>query len=134
MRLTYRLVLLLALGALPLLFVGLAPWLLDAVLIYNALLAACAAADFLASPKPETALTLERTVDDKLSLGASNPVTIEARNSSTQPLKLTVRDLPPPIFELTGLAQRTIALPPDPRPVRMTYSCHPARQRRLCVR
>lgn len=100
MHLTNRLVLLLALGALPLLFVGYADWLLTVVLIYNALLAACAVADFLASPRPEEALILERTVDDKLSLGAPNPVVIEARNSSGQPLKLTVRDLPPPAFDL----------------------------------
>ncbi len=125
MRLTPRLVLLLALGALPLLFVGLAPWLLDAVLLYNALLAACAIADFLASPRPENALTLERTVDDKLSLGASNPVTLEARNSSTQPIKLTVRDLPPPTFDLDRPAMLTLTLPPDPRPICVTYHVTP---------
>ena len=125
MRLTYRLVLLLALGAVPLFFVGLAPWLLTAVLIYNALLAACAVADFLAAPRPETALTLSRTVDDKLSLGASNPVTLEVRNASTQPLRVTVRDLPPPTFEQTGASERTLTLPPDPRPVRAVYHVSP---------
>jgi len=125
MRLTYRLVILLALGALPLLFVGHFPWLLTSVLAYNALLAACAAADFLASPRPETALTLERIVDEKLSLGAANAVQIEARNNSGQPLALTIRDLPPPTFELDRSAQQTVLLHDDPRPVRVTYHATP---------
>ena len=98
---------------------------LTAVLIYNALLAACAVADFLAAPRPENALTLTRTVDDKLSLGAPNPVTLEARNGSSQPLRVTVRDLPPPTFELTGPSEKVLALPPDPRPVRTTYQVTP---------
>jgi len=125
MRLTYRFILLLALGALPLLFVGTAPWLLTAVLSYNALLAACAVADFLASPRPEKAVILERRVEDKLSLGASNPVTVEARNGSGQAMRLNFRDLPPPTFELDRLAEGTLALPPDPRPVRYLYHVTP---------
>jgi len=125
MRLTYRFIALLALGVLPLLFVGMAPWLLSAVLLYNALLAACAVADFLASPRPEGALILERIVDEKLSLGAANPVTIEARNSSGQELKVTVRDLPPSPFALDVPAESTLRLPPDPRPIRFLYHVTP---------
>ncbi len=125
MRLTPRFVVLLALGALPLLFAASAPWLLNAVLLYNALLAACAAADFLASPRPEKALRLERTVEDKLSLGAANSVTVEARNGSGQPLKIIIRDLPPPTFELDRPAEGPLSLPSDPRPVRYTYHVTP---------
>jgi len=125
MRLTYRLVLLLALGALPLLFVARAPWLLTAVLLYNALLAACAVADFLASPAPDKAVSLSRIVDEKLSLGASNAVTIEVRNRTSAPLALTIRDLPPPTFGLDRAVEGRMLLPPDPRPVRFVYHVTP---------
>ncbi len=125
MRLTYRLVLLLALGALPLLFVARAPWLLTAVLLYNAVLAACAVADFLASPQPDQALTLTRAVDDKLALGAPNAVVIEVRNRTSAPLALTLRDLPPPTFALDRAVEGRLLLPPDPRPVRFVYHVTP---------
>ncbi len=125
MRLTYRLILLLALGALPLLFVSRAPWLLTAVLVYNALLAACAVADFLASPAPDKAVSLSRMVDEKLSLGASNAVTLEVRNRTEAPLALTIRDLPPPTFGLDRAVEGRMLLPPDPRPVRFVYHVTP---------
>ncbi len=125
MRLTPRFVVLLALAALPLLLVGIAPWLLAVVLVFNALLAACTLADFLAAPKPETALSLTRTVDEKLSLGVANPVTVTAQNKSPTALHLRVRDLPPPTFDLSGPAERTLVLPPDPRPLAFAYSVTP---------
>ncbi len=125
MRLTYRLVLLLALGALPLLFVARAPWLLTAVLLYNAVLAACAVADFLAAPQPDEAIALTRAVDDKLALGAPNAVVIEVRNRTSAPLALTLRDLPPPTFALDRAVEGRLLLPPDPRPVRFVYHVTP---------
>ena len=125
MRLTYRLVVLLALGALPLLLLARAPWLLSAVLLYNALLAACAVADFLASPRPEQAVSLTRQVDEKLALGAPNTVTIEVRNRTAAPLRLTLRDLPPPTFDCDRSVEGQISLPPDPRPVRFVYQVTP---------
>ena len=125
MRLTLRFVVLLALGALPLLLVGAVPWLLSAVLIYNALLAAATLADFLAAPKPEAALSLTRTVDEKLSLGVANPVTVTAQNKSQATLRLRVRDLPPPTFDLDSSAERALTLPPDPRPLAFVYHVTP---------
>ncbi len=125
MRLTPRFVVLLALGALPLLLVGFAPWMLAVVLAYNAGLAACTLADFLAAPRPETALTLTRTVDEKLSLGVANPVTVTAQNKSPLALRLRVRDLPPPTFDLDSAVERTLILPSDPRPVSFTYQTTP---------
>ncbi len=125
MRLTPRFVVLLALGALPLLLVGFAPWLLAVVLVYNAVLAACTLADFFAAPKPETALTLTRAVDEKLSLGVANPVTVTAQNKSPMALRLRVRDLPPPTFDLGSSAERTLLLPPDPRPLSFAYQVTP---------
>ncbi len=125
MRLTYRLVLLLALGALPLLFEARASWVLTAVLVYNALLAACTLADFLASPAPDKAVSLTRTVDEKLALGAQNAVTIEVRNRTDAPLALTIRDLPPPTFGLDRAVEGRMSLPADPRPVRFVYHVTP---------
>jgi len=125
MRLTPRFVVLLALGAVPLLFVGILPDLLTAVLIYNALLAAATLADFFAAPKPEAALSLTRTVDEKLSLGAANRVLVTAQNKSPMTLRLQVRDIPPATFELDSTVERTLTLPPDPRPLAFTYSVTP---------
>lgn len=125
MRLTLRLALLVALGAVPLLFVGFAPWLVPVVLVYNALLAACTIADGLAAPRPERALRVERTVDEKLSLGAANPVIVDVRNLTSGPLRVTVRDEPPYQFALDSPAQRIISLGAD-RDARITYHLTPA--------
>ena len=115
----------LALGALPLLLVGLAPWLLTVVLFYNAVLLACTLADFLAAPPPEKAVSLTRSVDEKLALGTPNRVSIEARNRSAMTLRLRVRDQPPPTFDLGSPAERVLTLPPDPRPVQFEYQATP---------
>ena len=125
MRLTPRFVVLLALGALPLLLAGLAPWLLTLVLLYNAALLACTLADFLAAPPPEKAVSLTRTVDEKLALGTANRVGVEARNRSAMTLHLRVRDQPPPTFDLDSLAERVLVLPPDPRPISFSYQTTP---------
>jgi uncharacterized protein (DUF58 family) len=125
MRLTPRLALLAALGAVPLLFVAHAPWLLPGVLAYDALLGILTVADFLAVPAPERALTVDRLVDDKLSLGAANAVVLEARNRSGLPLRVTLRDDPPYQFALDGPAQRELALTPDNRPERFSYHVTP---------
>ncbi len=125
MRLTPRFVVLVAAGAVPLLFVGYAPWLLTLVLVYNAALLAATLADFLAAPRPEAALSLTRTVDEKLSLGTANAVTVTAQNKSATALTLAVRDLPPPTFDLDSAVERKLLLPPDPRPVGFTYHVTP---------
>ena len=124
MRLTYRLALLVALGALPLLFTGYASWLASFVLVYNFLLAALALADFLASPPPSQAVSIMRLVDDKLSLGGSNPVSVEAQNRSGRTLLLTVRDEPPFPFALSGTAQQQMTLLPG-QAKRYTYHLNP---------
>ena len=114
MRLTYRLVLLVAVGAIPLLFIHFAPWLLTAVVLYNILLGALTIADFLAAPVPERVLTVDRYVDDKLSLGASNPVTVRG----TQRLR------PAP----QGDVPRRPALPVRPRGADAADADAPSRQ------
>lgn len=124
MRPTRRLAALIAVGAIPLLFVGYAPWLTIIVLLYNLLLVACAVADGLAAARPSRAVRVERTVDEELSLGAANPVVIAMQGLTGAPLSVTVRDEPPYQFELDSPVQRTVALRPD-RALRITYHVTP---------
>lgn len=132
MRLTPRLAIFIALGAIPLLFIAHFPWLLTVVLVYDILLGALTLADFLALPQPERALTVERVVDEKLSLGAANAVTVEARNHSGLPLRVTLRDDPPFTFVQEGLAEQTLALSPDNRPQQFTYHVTPPAKGDFC--
>jgi uncharacterized protein (DUF58 family) len=125
MRLTFRLAILVALGILPLLFVGLAPVLLYFVLAYNFVLLAATIADALATPAPDQALRAERTVDEKLSLGASNPVTVDVQNRTGGLLHVTILDEPPYQFALDSPAQRVLALPGGNRALNFTYHVTP---------
>ncbi len=125
MRLTYRLAILVALGVLPLLFVGHAPGLLYAVLGYNFLLAACTVADALATPAPGDALRAERQVDEKLSLGAANAVAVDVQNRTGSALRVTARDTPPYQFALDSPVQRVLPVPGGNRALRFTYSVTP---------
>jgi uncharacterized protein (DUF58 family) len=125
MRLTPRLALLAALGAIPLLFIGHLPWLLNVVLVYDVLLGLVTVADFLAIPAPERALTVEREADEKLSLGAANLIVLEVRNQSGLPLRVTLRDDPPFQFALEGPAQHERVLAADSRPERFSYHVTP---------
>jgi len=125
MRLTYRLAALAACGIVPLLFAGRLPWLLPLVLLFNVLLAAAAVADFLVSPRPENALTAERTVHEKLSLGTANPVSVTLRNKSGLPLRVTCRDYPPYQFETVPSAERLLNVPPNHRAAAFEYQVTP---------
>ncbi len=125
MRVTLRLALLAAFLALPLLFTGRFPVLLPVVLLADFVLLACALADLLSLPTPERAVSVRRIVDEKLSLGAQNPVVLETRNLTGRALQLTLRDEPPAVFDLDRPAQSVVALPPDPRPVVTRYLVTP---------
>lgn len=125
MRLTYRLAGLAAAGALPLLLCGRFPGLLAVVVAYNLALAACALADFLASPRPEDVLRVERGVDEKLSLGQPNPVTLTLRNAGHLPLCVTVRDSPPWSFEASPGPEHSLTVGAGHRASSWTYSVTP---------
>lgn len=125
MRLTYRLVILAAIGVIPIFFLLTAPWLIWLVIGYDFILAATTLADYLASPKPERWLTVERYVDGKLSLNAPNPVTIELRNRWSRPLKTVVLDRPPFKFDVEGEVEHTLDAPTQNRPVRFGYKVTP---------
>ena len=125
MRLTYRLALLVALGALPLFLLARVPWLVYLVLAYNFVIAAFTVADYFAAPKPDQILSVERLVDEKLSLGASNPVRVVVRSLYHRELKVTVRDEPPYRFDITGLTTQEIHVPVGNRPATMQYAVTP---------
>jgi uncharacterized protein (DUF58 family) len=83
-----------ALGAIPLLLTGLNSSLLAVAIGWSALLVLLAVADWLLLQRPET-LEVERVVDEKLSLGAENPVRVRVRNGGKRRVALDLRDTPP---------------------------------------
>lgn len=125
MRVTYRLAILVALGAIPMLMLQRAPWLLFAVLGYNFLLAVFTVADYIAMPRPDQILSVERIVDEKLSLGASNPVRLEVRSLFHRELKVIVRDEPPYRFDVDGPTQRELTVFTGNRPATVQYHVTP---------
>lgn len=125
MRLKYRLAILVAAGAAPLCFLQHAPWILWAVLGYNCLLVAATVADVLALPRPDQILSVERHVDEKLSLGAKNQVAVEVRSLFSRPLAIRVRDEPPYRFDVDGSAEKILAVQTGNRPARFTYHVTP---------
>jgi len=125
MRLTLRLVALVALGAIPLLLAHYGAWLITAVLAYNFVLVAATVADILTTPRPDAIISADRNVDAKLSLGASNPVEVVLRCLLKSDLPIEVRDEPPYRFELTGATQKRLTLPGGNRPVSFSYHVVP---------
>jgi uncharacterized protein (DUF58 family) len=83
-----------ALGVAPLLLAGIARGYLSLALAWYGLLLLLALTDWLLFPGME-ALSAEREVNDKLSLGTQNPVHVRLRNGSDVPLKIALRDTPP---------------------------------------
>ncbi|MEO7720174.1 MAG: DUF58 domain-containing protein [Capsulimonas sp.] len=121
MRLTPRLAVFAALGAVPLLFIHFAPWLLAVVLAYDALLAAATLADFLTSPRPDTFLSVERKVDEKLSLGLRLPVVVHLRSRAARSVEIIARDEPPYQFTLEGATEQKVLVPGGNVPAQFSY-------------
>lgn len=113
MTFTPRLFRLLALGVLPLLLSALYPPLALLGVLWNLLVGAAVVVDFLRSSRPEEVLSARRIVDDALSVAAVNEVSVRVRNETAAPLQITVRDEPPPEWEITeGTRQIDLALVP----------------------
>jgi len=83
-----------ALGAIPMAFSGLNRNLFTVAIGWAVLLAVVALVDWFTLPPPE-ALQVERVVDERLSLGAPNPVRIRLRNMSRRILTVDLQDTPP---------------------------------------
>lgn len=110
MIITYRFAIYLALGGLPLAFSGLIPvagWL---GLLYTAAVFVAGLADWFMSAD-SSSVEAERQCEDKLSIGASNPITISIRSKSKQLLDMTIRDEPPYVFSIDGNVFKTKLTP-----------------------
>lgn len=88
---TLRLYLLLLPGAALVAGVTLAPLMIWIAVGYLAVIATLAFADYLLTDRP-AALEVARIHDSRLSLGASNPVTIRITSRARRPLTLQIRD------------------------------------------
>lgn len=90
---TARFLYLLGLGLLPIFFSGFDPKLAVIAFIYDAVLLAAAAYDFLGIPRRGIEIT--RSVEHILSIGIHQPVTLRVRNLSRRAVRLTIKDSPP---------------------------------------
>ncbi|MFO7167552.1 MAG: DUF58 domain-containing protein [Chloroflexota bacterium] len=88
---TPRLLLLLLLGSALVAGIALVPALAWLAVAYLVAVAALVTADALVTARPR-AIEVERINDTKLSLGASNPVTLLVANRSPRPLRFQLRD------------------------------------------
>ncbi|GAV31720.1 uncharacterized conserved protein [Coriobacteriaceae bacterium EMTCatB1] len=93
------------LSGVPLLAPGRGAWIAAAVVA--ACCAAAAAFDARLLP-PRGAISVERALPDKLSIGVPNPVVLTLRNASARPARLLVRETPP-----AGFAGERLAGPVD---------------------
>jgi len=96
---TRRFLLLMLLAAVPIAASACLPWLLYVGVGYGALLLGLVLADYALSPRP-TDFELRREHDSRLSLGAWNPVHLRLRLAAARPVRVAVRDEPPPAFAL----------------------------------
>lgn len=132
MRLTRRLAGLFFIGIVPLLFSGYAPWLLWVALAYDAVLVGLVLADQLLTPVPARAISIERMVDEKLSLGTDNKVTLAVRylGDAREPFgfdlhSFQVKDEPPTGFEIVGSPTGAVNLSGTVRDAVHEYSVIP---------
>lgn len=65
--------------------------------LYNLILILVAGLDLALSPQPRD-FDLQRQVEPKMNLGVPNPVTLQARSRAARPIKITLRDEPPPAW------------------------------------
>ncbi len=84
-----------AVGILPLLLVGISPGFFVLAGLWYAGLLALTAADWRTLPAP-AALHAERDVEEKLRYGEENAVKVRVRNGAGRPLRVELRDSPPP--------------------------------------
>lgn len=99
-----RLIVLSAILVIPLLLAGISRSTAEVALLLNLVLVAVACVDLLVSPAPSV-LDVERSLPEVLSVGASNPVTLQIRNRSIHRLNVTAHDDPGEQCTIEGLPQ-----------------------------
>ena len=118
---TARFLYLLALGFVPVVLAGFVPDLLPMALGYDAVLLVLAGCDYFTIPRH--GIQVDRTCGHILSLGVRENVTVQIRNLSSRPLRLRVKDSPPPVFQEAGREAR--AHLPRAGVAQYTYSVRP---------
>ena len=113
MPVTARFLALLGLGAGLFLLSGWWPPAFELAVAWNLVMTLLAVCDRYLCANPRTALTVTRTTDEALSVGAQNPVAVSVRNTTTRPITALLRDEPPSAFIREGERQVRRALPPQ---------------------
>jgi uncharacterized protein (DUF58 family) len=129
MRFTWPLAGLFAFGTLFFCFSGVSEWFAVVGVGFDLLVAALVLADILLTPEPENAWEVTRTVDDHISLGVPNRVTVAVRfiaERVAQPKRVLVRDEPPLAFDVRGETIQTLTYPIGERERRLDYRVVPA--------
>ncbi|MDO8589044.1 MAG: DUF58 domain-containing protein [Armatimonadota bacterium] len=122
MILTPKAIIIIAGGAVPLALSLANPAFLTAALIYDALVLAAIAADWLRTPTPRQ-LSVERDCQDELSMGSANPILLRLHNSGESPARVQVHDEPPSVFPCEG-NDAGVSVPPRSE-VEFTYLLTP---------
>ncbi len=104
---TPRLLALLLAGAVLFALAAAVPAVLTLAVALTAAALGLTAVDLARSPRPR-ALAVERIVEERLALGADNPVAVRLQNRSRYPLRLLVRDEAPEDFRLTTVGARAV--------------------------
>src|SRR5689334_13578310 len=97
---TRRFLYLVGFGVVPLLLSGLYSPLALLGVLWNLVLVALALVDYLNAPRPEQAISVQRVMDDALSVTTANTVSLRVRNELPKRLRVLVRDEPPAEFTL----------------------------------
>jgi uncharacterized protein (DUF58 family) len=94
MTFTRRWLILFALGAVPLLFAGIAPFFLTLTYVWYGLLFVLALADRFLLP-PAQAFGVERLAPERMALETTNEIRLRVKNNGTLPASLELRETPP---------------------------------------
>ncbi len=117
---------LLALGLVPISMAWAGREFLAFAVVYDVALLAAAAIDYWISDGSR-ALEVERSTDERYSLGADNPVAVSARNVSRRPLVARLKDEYPSQLRIVGARGATFALDRGDTEV-FEYSLHPTQR------
>lgn len=101
MIITIKFAALLALAAIPFAISGIVPVALTIGIVYAIIVLVLGLTDRNLAPD-ESAIEVERQCEDKLSLGAENPIILQIRNRSKWRISLSIRDEPPHLFGIAG--------------------------------
>ncbi len=130
MRVTWRLVALLAAGAALFVLTAVSQIFAIIGLVFDAIVASLVITDMLLTGTPETTWKVRRVVEPRLSLGAQNKVQVAVQyigRRSSRPRFVLVRDEPPITFDVEGSASQRLQMDKnsDEREIGYAYAVNP---------